>query len=105
MNPMKIDSDQPHVHKPDLVKWNWVTDRPYAYCVCGERLDHLDPYTFAPAFRAEWSRSGPEIDDVYTDDQAEAECGVSWIVDLRWGLVVFGLAYSVILLALWVFGR
>lgn len=38
-------------------------------------------------------------------DKPPEACGMSWIVDLRWGLVVFGLAYSVILLALWVFGR
>ena len=44
-----------------------------------------------------------EIDDVYTNEQAEAQCGASWLLDLRLGLVVFLGAFALILLLLWLF--
>ena len=88
MNPMKIDNGPPHVHAPHFVEWDSDAGSVYGACAwCGERVDDF------------------EIDDVYTNAQAEAQCGVSWLVDLRLGAVVFAGVFGLILLALWVFGR
>jgi hypothetical protein len=88
MNPMKIDNGQ-------TILWHDT------WAMIYDEDGHLLEVRMTP---------GDKIDDVYTSpdpyikvDENGQPCGISWLVDLRLGAVVFAGAFGLTLLALWVF--